>query len=272
MKNYFILQSPQKGPTILLVGGLHGDEITPWILLNELRSMSIARGKAIVVPFVNSEGLLQNSHEYPKNGIDLNREFDIEEESLRQIKSFVRQSDIIIDFHTHQYTETLPYAVIIGDFDEEKGLSSLARDLGLKYAEYISYSDQPERLKGTLFYHALSKGKKSIVVEMSNVADISTKDYGALKQGMRDMISGAVREHTALPTKLKRFPSPKAIIVTHRFFGLDDLVKKGDILFEARDINTGKKVRIVSKGSGILVTQSLKTIVQKDRTLYRLAE
>ncbi len=62
---YYIIDSSIEGPTLLITGGLHGNEPAGYWAAEQIRHWPIKRGRLIVVPRVNSLGLRQNTRWLP---------------------------------------------------------------------------------------------------------------------------------------------------------------------------------------------------------------
>ena len=75
---YFIVEGSAPGPTILLTGGLHGDEPAGARAAEQIRHWSILRGRLVVLPRANQPGLkagIRHLPELPREQADLNRNF-----------------------------------------------------------------------------------------------------------------------------------------------------------------------------------------------------
>lgn len=62
---YYVVDSKVDGPTLLVTGGLHGNEPAGARAADQIRHWPITRGKIVVVPRVNTPGLQQNSRWLP---------------------------------------------------------------------------------------------------------------------------------------------------------------------------------------------------------------
>ncbi len=62
---YYITDSGVEGPTLLITGGLHGNEPAGYRAAEQIRHWPIRRGKLIVVPRVNTPGLKQGTRWLP---------------------------------------------------------------------------------------------------------------------------------------------------------------------------------------------------------------
>ncbi len=104
----YIFNGEKPGPTILLQGGLHGDEVNSVELIRRMlidKSYKIHRGCVIVVPLLNIFGFLNLSRDM--HGKDVNRSFPGSKKgSLASrmayylMKELVANVDFGIDFHT----------------------------------------------------------------------------------------------------------------------------------------------------------------------------
>jgi predicted deacylase len=75
---YYIQQSDQAGPTVVVVGGVHGDEPAGAAAAEQIRHWPIVRGTLAVLPRVNPPGLAANTRLMPgveKNLANLNRNY-----------------------------------------------------------------------------------------------------------------------------------------------------------------------------------------------------
>lgn len=255
-------------PKVLVVGGLHGDEISPLFILNSLKNFSHF-SNLIVFDFVNMNGLAKGFHEDPESGLDLNRNFHMEGiPKIAEVRALIQKAEIIIDLHTHRHTETLPYAVIIKDFDK-KGLAiDIIRKLGLAYFEEIKIAKQKQRLEGTLFYYASTLSKTAIVIEMSNLTQIKKVELKKIEKGIISLVSQKYSK--SIPIKLRRYSYDKALVITKNYFKLGENIKSGDTLFSAVNLSTFQSILIKSQHKGILVTRPLLGVVNANTTLYRL--
>lgn len=93
---YKVYDSEVKGPTILCIGGVHGDEPAGSVALNSYDfENKVKCGKVIVAPSVNWCGLKSNNRYLP-NFIDINRYFN---DGNYELKNLANKSDLVIDFH-----------------------------------------------------------------------------------------------------------------------------------------------------------------------------
>ena len=75
---YYIYDSRKPGPTVMVVGGVHGNETAGAVAAEQVRSWTVERGKLVVLPQANPKGLRENIRYIPgeiKSQQDLNRNF-----------------------------------------------------------------------------------------------------------------------------------------------------------------------------------------------------
>ncbi len=70
----YIIESPREGPTVMITGGIHGDEPAGYLAADGIASWAIDSGTLVVLPRANIPAILENSRNAPGIG-DLNRSF-----------------------------------------------------------------------------------------------------------------------------------------------------------------------------------------------------
>ncbi|NDV18541.1 succinylglutamate desuccinylase [Pseudodesulfovibrio sp. JC047] len=101
LKVYF-LQGEEDGPTIMVQGGIQGDETSGFVTAQLLTQAKITRGNIILLPRANVPSI--NLHKRQIN-VDMNRRFDqnynrfYEDRVARVIRFFLAQSDAFIHLH-----------------------------------------------------------------------------------------------------------------------------------------------------------------------------
>jgi len=170
-----------EGPTILLMGGVHGDEINGVAIVRDMirNSYNIPkRGTIICIPILNVFGYLNLSREFP-DGRDLNRMFPgtakgslASQFAYTFTKEIAPLVDYVIDFHTGGADrENFPNIRCV--LQEEKEFE-LAKIFG---APFIVNSDY---LQHSIRYTITKMGKTMLLFEggKSNSLDHSVIDYG----------------------------------------------------------------------------------------------
>lgn len=104
-----VFRAEKEGPSLLLTGGLHGDELNGIEIIRRMISRNMLmpqKGSVIAIPLVNVYGFIQNARGMP-DGKDINRSFPgIKGGSLARLLAYTLMNEIIprvdygIDFHT----------------------------------------------------------------------------------------------------------------------------------------------------------------------------
>ncbi len=69
----YIIDSGKSGPTVMIVGGVHGNEPAGYNAAAKVKDWNIKKGKLIVLPQANKKAVSNKTRTY--SGIDLNRQF-----------------------------------------------------------------------------------------------------------------------------------------------------------------------------------------------------
>lgn len=123
----FKVTGREEGPTVFVVGGVHGNEPAGAYAAEELlQSLSLSRGVVLLLPRANVQALAEGRRS-PVGGSDLNRAFAVEEpgswteELAREILNAVEayEVDIILDLHEawgfYQTSNSVGQTVIFND-------------------------------------------------------------------------------------------------------------------------------------------------------------
>jgi len=77
------------GETLLLIGGIHGDELAGCLTVERYTRLSLKHGRMIIIPRLNRRAILAGCRGI--NGVDMNRLFALPEEKLPAPEGFVIQ-------------------------------------------------------------------------------------------------------------------------------------------------------------------------------------
>jgi predicted deacylase len=189
----FTYTSPIEGPTILLIGGTHGNEPAGQIALDNLinklnlKQIVLKKGKLIIVPRINSCGLNLNIRCAPFTDINRNYPIEINGKSDYNINSqvinLVKDSDFIIDFHegTDFYKINKDgFGSVITPVNNNISINiaqilsdhiNLYIDNGLEHFTAINPSEVTN-IKGSLRYYVnMLKNKNYVLVETTGQYD-----------------------------------------------------------------------------------------------------
>ncbi|PAY15751.1 hypothetical protein CKO51_30295 [Rhodopirellula sp. SM50] len=109
---WYVIDSGHEGPTVLITGGVHGNEPAGFRAAEQIRHWPLRRGKLVVMPQINRLGLAANirwspDHRNDRQRRDLNRSFPTSErdealtEHTRTVWEFIarHQPDWVFDLH-----------------------------------------------------------------------------------------------------------------------------------------------------------------------------
>lgn len=224
----YIFNSMVEGPVLLLLAGMHGDEINGIEIIRKLITRADVRhplkGTVIAVPIINQISFLYGSRELP-DGRDLNRcfpgsrngslgsqiAFDLMNEVIPQI-------DFGVDFHTGG-ARISNYPQIRCVFSNEVNLD-LAKRFAAPQVINSAFRDN------TLRKEAAKKGKSILVYEGGESARF---DYHAINEG----INGCLRLMNSLEMIKGTFPDSTPVFLRKSLW----IRAKGSGLFHAAKMN-----------------------------------
>ena len=168
-----IERAKKPGPTILITGGIHGDEINGVEIVRQIVAKGYnkpQKGMVICIPVVNIFGFISQTRQFP-DGRDLNRVFPgTKRGSLASIfayhlmKEIVPLADYCLDFHTGGANRFNAAQVRINQGDEES--LALAKVFG---APFILKSKRREK---SYRDSAIKLGKKVLLYEGGKSLDL----------------------------------------------------------------------------------------------------
>ena len=161
-----IERAKKPGPTILITGGIHGDEVNGVEIVRQIVSKGYnkpQKGMVICIPVVNIFGFLSLRREFP-DGRDLNRVFPGSKRgSLASIfayhlmKEIVPLADYCLDYHTGGANRFNAAQVRINEGDEES--LELAKIFGAPFIVQSKHRQKSYRES------AIKLGKKVLLYE-----------------------------------------------------------------------------------------------------------
>ena len=202
----YIFRSKKKGPTVLFMAGMHGDEINGIEILRNLLKEKyfekLERGNVIAIPIVNVIAFLNRSREL-LDGRDLNRCFPgTRSGSLGSriaydlTKKIIPIIDFGVDFHTGG-DEINNYPQVRCAFDDERNIE-LAKSFGAPFILNSPYRDKSLRKE------AAKQGKPILVYEAGESFRFSTV-------GITEGINGCLRLMKNLKMLDVSTPKPQSI-------------------------------------------------------------
>lgn len=169
-----IQRAKKKGPCILLISGIHGDEVNGVEIVRQVISRKYNKCKAgtiICIPIVNVFGFLNQERDFP-DGRDLNRMFPGSKAGslASRFANFISQEilpqvDYIIDYHTGGASRFNYTQIRVNEANSET--LDLAKVFGTKFI--LNANDRGKTLRDT----ATKLGKKVLLFEGGKSLDLN---------------------------------------------------------------------------------------------------
>lgn len=224
MYTKFVKKGVKSGPTVYVVGGVHGDEPIGLKVIRELKSLTVARG--ILVLIIAHPKALAKKKRFLQT--DLNRSFNgkskaIEERLAKKLVKEFAQADFLIDIHaTNSNFKELLIATSM-----DAGVKKLLSLVPIKKVLYV-----PKKIFGG--HELISSVKKAIALEYG--PDKTGKNYPLALAHVVGILSslGVINKKVSknknntkeLYTASFAYTVPKAFI-QHRALKDFTLIKKG---------------------------------------------
>lgn len=273
-----VYNADSKGPKVLIIGGMHGDEVNGVEIVRRLLFDGIFEqllcGTVLAIPILNVYGFINFSRDTP-DGKDVNRSFpgstsgSLSYRVARAIsKEILPDFDIVIDLHTGG-AERFNYPQIRYTPDDAK-----ARELAGVFGTDIVV--EKKTIAKSLRQTARKLGKTVLVFEGG---ESLRYDKHAIQTGY----NGIIRILTHLGMKKGTVPNSNPILVQHTTWvraakaGLFQWIKKsGDKVTKKEIIGKiydpfGEKVfNIISSKHGVIIGHQNKTVVGLGEPLFNI--
>lgn len=270
------------GPTLLLVAGIHGNELNGVEIIRELLAKKYTRpekGMVICIPTLNIFGFINQTREFP-DGKDLNRMFPGSKKgSLASIfahhmmTEIIPHADYCIDFHTGGGRRFNSSQIRI--FKDESDLLELAKTFNPRFVVYARHREKSFREA------ASAAGKKVLLFEGGKSLDFNQRITnravcGTIKVmhhlGMRDF-----------SREIETFSFPSSVVVNEstwvrarqgglfRFFVKDGAkVEKGQVIGTVSDPYGRYEFKVKIPHSGYIIGLNHAAVVYKGDALVHL--
>lgn len=261
----------KKGKRILIIAGVHGEELTPVYCLSvfskqyidivkqDFKSMTIING-------VNMDGLKQGTRDIPNNSTsDLNRMFISESrtDSFNLLKEHIEENDIVIDVHSSP--SCTDFALI--DIDEYmSSMKEWCNKSSVTAAFRYSGADTIKR-------YCLDMGKPALTIELNKLNVI---DYASAKNGAEILTRLILRSanYAKIEKKEPGYVKELVEIKTHVSGIVDYHVKngehfkEGDTLYSILDLDLNIIYDYNVSFDGFVVCEPTKQFAKRGDTLY----
>jgi predicted deacylase len=275
-----VIRSTEPGPVLLLMAGMHGDEVNGVETIRRLIRRDLLQpvcGTIIAIPILNIYGFLNFSREVP-DGKDVNRSFPghprgsvasrVAHRFMREIMPLVHYG---IDFHTGGAARANhpQLRCVLG---EDPATDALAAAFSAPFTLHA-------RLRtGSLRATAHALGKPIIVYETGESLRFD-------EAGIEEGIAGTLRvlHHLGMGPAGPVPARPNIVCYRHRWLraryaglfrahvALGDFVEEGQIFGSIADPYGGQSVRLESTASGYVIGLNYMPVVNQGDALLHLA-
>jgi N-alpha-acetyl-L-2,4-diaminobutyrate deacetylase len=270
-----------KGPTILIIGGVHGDEYEGPIALSKLArrlTPSMVQGRVMLVPALNLPAALAGTRLSPMDGLNLNRVFPGEANGsiTSMIAHYVStvlipMADIVVDIHSGGMTlEYLPTILMheLEDADWNRRTRAALMAFGAPIALISRELDNAVYLDTI----AENMGKIALSAEFGGGGRLSTRTLAVAETGVMNLlrhfgiVKGAAADRPSAKrarTRLLQTPDRECYIIAEEagvyepYFDLGDEVRKGQVMGEIHSLQhrDRKPVTVTARRSGMLLAK-----------------
>lgn len=279
------------GPTVLLTGGLHGDEYEGQIALGRLaRSLDPqrVRGRLIILSCANPSAALAGRRTSPLDGGNLARLFpgDPGGGPTSQIaegitRLLLPEADSLIDFHSGGSSlEYLPCA--FGRLPEDAALAEKTIDLLLAFGAPLTAVVRRPEARGTLVATALESGIVAMATELGGCGGVTAQTLAIAEEGLLRALAhlGVIGPQVSpAPTRLLTVESAHFLRSPGRglfepAFNLGDMVVSGDLAGHLSDPQRPDRIpeEIMFPSGGMVLCRRVPAMVEPGDVLVHLAE
>jgi predicted deacylase len=257
-----------KGKNILLLGGVHGNELTPIFALAHLVHVKeyseVDFNKLTVINPVNLSGLENHVREMKDTPTtDLNRMLVEKDDTnvIELLKDHIDNNDVIIDVHSSP--DCADFVLI--DVDEYANSLKDLCDVAEVVAAYRYSSNN------TIKRYCLDKGKVGITIELNGMDKIN---FDSAYNGI-EIINKLIKKLKDISLIKERPTVTPMIEVKSHIGGLildvtkkNTRISKGEILCDIWDVNLSEKHIITSPVDGIIICEPSYSYVSRGEDVF----
>lgn len=275
----YVFNGKKAGPTILLQGGLHGDEVNSIEMIRRMlidKSYKIHRGCVIVVPLLNVFGFLNLSRDM--HGKDVNRSFPGSKKgSLASrmayylMKELVKNVDFGIDYHTGG-EQRCNFAQIRYTPEDNR-----AKELAEIFNAPFTFTSKliPKSFRNACF-------KNNIPILVFEGGESLRLDENSIKKGINGTLNiliyfNMISEDVVIPTTEKSIEITKRKWIRADIAGLfsmkiknGDKVKKGQVLGHIMDTYGETKFDVKSPNDGYIIAVNNFPVINMGDALFHI--
>lgn len=246
------IDSEKEGPTVYMQSGMHGGEVTQWILHNLFPFLkeNLKFGKVIIIPFANPAAWTQRSYFSTNGKFDLymgkdwNRNFPGKEDGTlgerisKKLLNEAKKSDFVFDLHTAR--ESNPFGIFM-----RNNMLEYIKTMNIPFNHFINIKDKPA-YSNTLNYQLDKLNIPTITIECGSHDEYCEEKNKLVEEAIKRVLSKLNMIDKNLTkksnNKVKYFEKTKTIrsekggLIKYNVKAEDEF-KKGDLLFSLIDPN-----------------------------------
>lgn len=276
----YVFNGQELGPTILLQGGLHGDETNSIEIIRRMlenKYFKIKRGCVIVVPLLSVFGFLQFSREV--HGKDINRSFPGSRTgSLASRIAYVHMREIVgnvdfgIDFHTGgDQRSNFPQIRYTQELLESKYLAEIFKAPFYFSSKLINKSFRKEAFKHNIPIIVYEGGEslrfdeKAISEGIKGTLRVLKHFKMIVKNPLKEL-----KETRSIQLQKQRWVRAKIAGLFNAFVHNGAKVKKGQIIGDITDTYGESCVKIKATMSGYIIAINFFPIINRGDAIFHI--
>lgn len=264
----YTIDSEKSGKTVYIHSGIHGGEITYYIIekvFNYIKE-NLIEGKVVLVPCANPLSWLQRNYFYTHgkfnlyDGNDWNNYFPGDPNgSLGERMSYVifeeaKKADLILDLHTSRES-------FVFSMPSEESYFPIVKTLGLEYNHFCDDKASP-KTANTITAQADIAGVENLTIECGSHDTYEKENINEVFEGILRIFESynMIKKSSSKLSdkKVKVFYNPKKFRAPETGFAifhkqLGEKFKKGDLIFSIHTPhNFGKHIDVKAEVNGIV--------------------
>ena len=261
----------EKGKRVLILTGVHGDEMTPIYTISKMikdnlfnidniKSLTILNG-------VNVSGIINSKREIVSNSSsDLNRILtnEVYDDCVDMLYEYIDKNDVVIDIHSSPcctefaLVDIDEYTTSIKKWCDESGLLSVFRYSGAS----------------TIKRYCLEKGKMAITFEINMMKKIDFDSANKTIQLINNLLSNTNMKIYKSSPNVKEMRSLYTYTTGMLLFNYKngETFKKGDVLYKIVDLDFKELYKYNADCNGVVVIEPDKSFVKRGDDVYTIQE
>ncbi len=265
-----VIRGREPGPTLAVTSGMHAAEYVPIEAVTRLTRWlepSRLRGTLVAVLLVNSPGFYERSiYVNPRDGRNLNRSFPgdpggapAERVAAFLLENLITGADAYVDAHCGDLIEALsPFTLWTKAGDGE--VARISQEMSVVYGFEHSLGVEPDSVPGAAYAAAALRGVPGIIAEIGQQGICDEPSVSRHLRGLQNVLSKMGMIDPVGPA----LPAPEAMdqmvwmrtdisATYHPTVSVGDLVVRGQMVGELRDIFGERLVSLEATASGVVV-------------------